>query len=50
MNSLKRKQEQHIAKRLYTINKTENEVDEDSHSMALAAIWHQAQLPFCSVH
>ena len=31
-------------------NKTENEVDEDSRKMALAAIGHQAQLPFCSVH
>ena len=40
MNSLKSKQEQHIAKRLYAINKAENEVDEDSHNMALAAIGH----------
>ena len=40
MNSLKRKQEQNIAKRLYAINETEKEVDEDSHNMALAAIGH----------
>ena len=40
MNSLKSKQEQHIAKRLYAINKAENEVDEDSHNMALTAIGH----------
>ena len=30
--------------------KLKKEVDEDSHNVALAAIWHQAQLPFCSVH